>query len=205
MRKLSQLCNHKTRTLFGQTIQQSWASIWVIEEMLRMYKPDRIVELGTGRGVLSLHFIAYCWFTDAKFMTIDIHRRSINGPVDEYVKNNPQLDFVRADICAEDTRDKVAEFLNVAERPFILVDGKDPKSNDVNFYAPVLKAGTVMFAHDCVIEETLSKVSKEASGKPKWCFEEDKINWDHVERHEPYYSHGRDFDTRMLALIRSGK
>ena len=164
--------------------------------MLRTYKPDKVVELGTGNGILSLHFMTYCWFSGAEFLTIDVKELAIKELMEKHIKESPQCTFLKANIYDDSTMETVAEFLNAGERPFILVDGRDPKSDEVNLYAPLLKIGTVIFAHDCAIEGSKSKTVK----KPKWCFEEKEIEWDYVERYEPFYSLGRDFDTRMLAM-----
>jgi cephalosporin hydroxylase len=169
--------------------------MWVFNSRLQLYKPDRIVELGTGHGTLSMFFISYCLITDSKFKTVDRSDSHVKRIIEERVDHDDQFEFMKADIYDEETINKIAEFLNGGERPFILVDGKNPKSHEVNVYAPHLKEGTVIFAHDCAIEGSGS-----SKKKPHWCFEEDLIDWGQVERCEPYYSSGRDLDTRTLAM-----
>ncbi len=193
MKYLKQMLAHnKKRSLFGNYVQQSWASLWVIEQMLSAHKPDRIAELGSGNGLLSTYLWAYTQMEMPShmikpgFMTID---------VDLSKSKSTLYPAKKADIYAKETVQKILNFLGNGTRPFLLVDGLDPKSAEVNLYAPDLKSGTVIFAHDCILEGSTGAVKK-------WLFPESQIDWKHVRRLEPYYSMGVELDTRMLALER---
>ena len=187
MSAISEILKHnKARSLFGRKLQQSWGSMWILEKMLSNYKPDKIVELGTGSGTLMVYFSAYVLLNDIQdgYITIDIKEPEIKV---EGAK------FQKMDIYDKNTVSTLSDFLNTAERPFILVDGKDPKSTEVNLYAPSLKKGTVMFAHDAIIRPDKSF---------KWGFTEDKIDWNIVERYEPYYGWAKELDARMLCVVK---
>ena len=43
-------------TFGGIPMGQTWSALYVLEKVLREYKPDLIIELGTAYGPLSLFF-----------------------------------------------------------------------------------------------------------------------------------------------------
>lgn len=183
MAKRFQDHSRKGRSLFGHRVCQTWSSIWVLDKLLSKYKPTRIAELGTGNGVLSTYFMTYCRLAEAEFLTIDLRKSTLLSE---------EIRFLQVNIVADETIKTVTEFLNSTEKPFLLVDGNNPKSSDLNLYAPHLKAGTVIFAHDYHFPSS-------EKPKPMWCFTEDMVDWSLVRRLEPYYSWGEEMDTRMLA------
>jgi len=181
----------ENRYLFGYRIQQNAPSMWILECMLSAHRPDVIVELGTGFGMLATYFSVYGMLSDfdVNVISIDLTMPKLKDRIEAINQNKTR--FLQMDIYDPKTVDFVAEKINSAKRPFILVDGVDPKSKEVNLYAPKLKEGVVMFAHDA---------SLNGAKKVRWGFSEDKINWDYVEKNEPYYSWSVEGDTRMLCL-----
>ena len=212
MTAIRQLLKHgRGRTLFGQRIEQTWSSLWVIERLLADYEPDRIVELGTGGGMLARYLKQYVELSNnvnpAKLLTIDLDTSKAQVSPIKADKNDLRVDIWQVDIHEPKTLKAVARFMRECgrifqcdppcsdpiERPFLIVDGADPKSFEVNLYAPHMPAGCPIFAHDCQLDGVTSK-------KPGWCFVESQIDWQHVERFEPYYSMSVEMDTRMLCL-----
>ena len=187
MKYLQRMLSHKNdkRTLFGHPMGQSWASIWVIEQLLSQYKPDEVMELGTGGGLLSMYLWAYSKLNNANFQTHDvvIDKSTIHYDIKSEI----------TDIYSSLSIIATTVLFNVCKRPFLIIDAGDPKSKAVNLYAPKLKSGTVIFAHDCALKGNTGDVGL-------WMFPEDDIDWTYVRRLEPYYSMGVELDTRMLAL-----
>lgn len=181
----------KKRSLFGQYMQQTWPSIWLMERMLFEFKPDRIVELGSGNGVLSGYFAMYVMMSkNTSFMTIDLDT-SKSAIAHLNIQN---VNLLQGDIHSQNIINHVANFINGGNKSFLLVDGMDPKSDEVNMYAPHTKTGTIIFSHDAILTNSKSN--------HKWGYTEDKINWTQVDRLEPYYTWAVDMDTRMLPMVK---
>jgi len=181
----------KARYLFGYRIQQNPTSIWVLDYVLSSYRPDLIVELGTGFGVLTTYFSVYGMISkfDVEVISLDLAASPIKDNIEAINKGKTQL--LQMDIYDPKTVKFITDKINKAERPFLLVDGKDPKSKEVNLYAEGLKEGVIVFAHDA---------SLEGNRRVPWGFKESKIDWELVERCEPFYSWSVEGDTRMLCM-----
>jgi len=181
----------KERYLFGYRVQQNHTSMWVLDCVLSSYRPDLIVELGTGFGVLTTYFSVYGMISnfDVEVISLDLAPSPIKDNIEAINKGKTQL--LQMDIYDPKTVKFITDKINKAERPFLLVDGKDPKSKEVNLYAKDLKEGVIILAHDA---------SLEGNKRVPWGFKEDKINWDIVEKHEPFYSWSVEGDTRMLCM-----
>lgn len=175
---LKRFFSHHKRHLFGCKLAQSGSALYVLEEILYIYHPDLIIELGSGNGILSKYFETYCILNGAEFTTCDIKKPDV-----------PLCNFEMVDAYNEQTIKLYSERLNNAKKSFLFVDALDFKSTLVNMYTPFLKPNVIIAAHD--IAFNLEK-------KPSWCFTEDQINWNYVERYEPYYSMSRELDTRTL-------
>lgn len=180
------------RYLFGYRVQQNATSMWVFNAMLASYRPDLIVELGTGFGVLTTYFAVYGMFSnfDVEIISLDLTPSPIKDKIEAINENKTQL--LQKNIYDPETVSYIQNKLNNAQRPFILVDGKDPKSKEVNLYSKGLKEGVVMFAHDACLN---------GNKKIAWGFKEDKIDWNLVDRHEPFYTWAVEGDARLLCMI----
>ncbi len=182
----------KNRYLFGYGIQQNMPSIWVLDHLLSSYRPTLIVELGTGMGTLCTYFSVYGMFSDfeVEVISLDLIKPVMHEEICNI--NSPMTTILDWDIYEKDTIDCLTKKINEAERPFLLSDGKDPKSDEVNAYSKNLKSEVPIFAHDAILD-----------GKPKfsWGYTEDKIDWNYVKRYEPYYSWSKEGDTRMMCMI----
>lgn len=179
------LGHDKGRTLFGQPVQQSWGSLFVIEQMLVTYRPDCIIELGTGNGNLTQYFCIYAEGTQKRVYSVDMA-----DPL-------PLGEWRCLDYCFNtDLRNVVPEWMEIANRaetPYVLCDAWDPKSDQVNLIAPLLKHGALISAHDYWTPKYNTK-------KPKWCFEDKDINWDLVRPQTELCEMDIRYNGRMLWL-----
>jgi len=186
----------KSRYMFGYRIQQNWPSMWVLEHMLSSHRPDLIVELGTGMGLLSTYFSVYGMLSehDVEIISLDLVMPKLKDKIEAINDGNTKI--LDMDIYDPKTVKYITDKINNAERPFILVDGKDPKSDEVNLYAKGLKEGVIVFAHDAILE---------GGSNIRWGYKEDRINWEILERCEPYYTWSVEGDTRMMCMRTVGK
>lgn len=115
-------------------IQQTWTALFMLEKILIRYKPDEIIELGTGYGALtkflSMFAFVHTFDIQAKFRLIP--RNAV---------------FQQADVFNKATINLIKSLINLYGRTFLLCDdGNKPK--EFNTYAPLLKKGDLIFAHD---------------------------------------------------------
>lgn len=193
MRKLDLKTHGRSRTLFGKRLQQSWPSLFVMEKILANEKPDSIIELGGGTGVLAFYFTAYAMLADhpVGFNTVDL---DVKEPARRAVTLHENAYSMRANVQSDKVVDHVAAVANSADRPLVLVDAADPKCADANLYGDVLEKGTMVLVHDVVLG------SDEGW---KWMCAEGDVDFTMYERFEPYYSTAAKWDARLLCLKRT--
>lgn len=134
----------KDTTLLGQSVVHSWAELYFIEKVLRSYHFDSIIETGTYRGGLSLFFGLHAMRMGAKAVTFDI----LPEPTEAlYKKLKPllPLEFYQLD-CVSDEATKIIYRYTSLGRTLLYCDAM--KVGEFNLYAPILKVGDVIMAHD---------------------------------------------------------
>ena len=172
--------SHKGRTLFGMKLQFNMSALFVLEKFLNNKRPNCVIELGTGQGILSKYFDIYAKFNNSDFITFDIIEP----------KNNLDLNFVLGDVYNDnDIVDMVVEKLNNSECPMIFVDAFDPKSTLLNFYSKKLKSDTFILAHDFATAK---------SKNPKWCFNRQDVDFSKLEEIEPFTRMSSKYDARTF-------
>ena len=119
---------------------EAWA------EFLPKNNPDRVLELGTGYGGLTLLFAEWCWSRGVYMMTIDKNDR---------VRCKSQLTDLAVTIVTnsfEASHQRIKNFLAIGKKPLILCDGgcggTDGKEHQIHQMAPLLKPGWLFCAHD---------------------------------------------------------
>ena len=122
---LKQLTNIQGQTLFGIPVQQTWTALYMLEKLITNQKIEQIFELGTGDGALSLFF----GYRDERFWTYDI-------------KNNQ-------DVFSAKIINEIKFYLKVNwnSKSMVFCDNGD-KPREIRTYAPLLKPGDFILAHD---------------------------------------------------------
>ena len=172
--------SHKRRTLFGMKLQFNMSALFVLEKFLNHKRPNYIIELGTGQGVLSKYFDIYAKYNNSNFMTFDISRPNIEF----------DFNFILGDVYNdEDMVNMIVEKLNDSETPMLFVDAFDPKSTLLNFYSKKLKSDTFILAHDFATAK---------SKNPKWCFNRQDVDFSKLEEIEPFTRMSSKYDARTF-------
>lgn len=122
-------------TYGGAWIQQTWTGLFMLEVVLTKYKPGVIIELGTGYGSLSRFF---AMFAPVVTFDIDYIKR---------IKEYPNITYYDLDVFCKKAQKIITELIESKRRVFLFCDGGD-KGNEMNMYAPMLKKGDLLFAHD---------------------------------------------------------
>jgi hypothetical protein len=180
------------RYLFGQRIGQNYCSLFVMEQLLRRYKPDAIAELGTGRGTMAAYFSVYAVFSEHKVEVVTVDLNNTARKMRELtIVSGGRTRAACDNFHAPEQVSHLTGLLNRAERPFLLIDGADPKSAEANLYGARLKKDVPVFIHDANLP---------GCRHVAWGFNMRSIDWKLFEKFEPYYSWSIQADTRMLCV-----
>lgn len=133
------------RRLFDAQIQQAPEALLVFNEFFQREKFDRVIEIGTAWGGLSIFFALGCFMWEMDFYTFDIqdrHRERVG-----YLLRRLGSKYKRMNVF----RDKgIAEIKSLIEREgrvLLLCDGGD-KKKEIQIFSPFLKTNDVIMGHD---------------------------------------------------------
>jgi hypothetical protein len=118
---------------------QKWGTHHAFKELANK-DISRVVEIGTWKGGLSL-LLKLC-FPKSRIFTFDINQYAINPYVEELAKND--IKFFHKDVF--ESKDMINLIQNDG-RVLVLCDGGH-KMNELTFFAPMLKRGDLIGAHD---------------------------------------------------------
>lgn len=165
--------------ILGQRIQHSWAEAFFLDQILYAYRFDSLIELGTAAGGLSLMFGVHALRTGARAVTFDVRREPL---ADTYKVLKPllPLDFYQLDVLTPHPRALriIKRYINRG-RTLLYCDaggGRKDKPRQIRLYAPLLKPGDVIMAHDLGIEiqrKDVDDMVEECDLKP---FHQDEID-----------------------------
>lgn len=165
--------------ILGQRIMHSWAEIFFLDQILYRYRFDSLIELGTAAGGLSLLFGVHALRTGARAVTFDVRREPL---ADAYLKLKPllPLDFYQLDVLTPHPRAlRIIKRFIRRGRTLLYCDaggGRKDKPRQIRLYAPLLKSGDVIMAHDRgieIFEEDVADVVEQCGLKP---FHQDEID-----------------------------
>jgi len=138
------LKDRRGNTVLGQRIQHSYAEFAFIDQVLTEEKFMTLIEFGTARGGLSLIFGLHALRVGGHAYTFDV---SIEPCHNLYVKLKPliPLTFLRMDVLSDEAMKLIPKLVGRG-RTLIYCDAQ--KKKEFNLYAPLLKKGDVIMAHD---------------------------------------------------------
>ncbi len=129
-------------TFLGQTIAQSFTSLFVWEKLLYERDFSRIVELGTWEGNLSLFLYLHCLNGGADFYTFDIQDFKPSIVKDRL---NFSSHFERLDIW--ENIEKIKDIIQRDGRTILFCDDGS-KEEEFKTFAPLIKCGDIIGVHD---------------------------------------------------------
>ena len=131
------ITNTHNKTFAGIRVQQTWTALYCLENFLTAYKPDLIIELGTGCGGLSLFFSLH-----ALTYTFDTGNRAELRRLLPY-----DIRFIKGDVFDPMYFQEIKILCEEYEKVFLFCDGGN-KLEEFKMYAPVLHGGQVIGVHD---------------------------------------------------------
>jgi cephalosporin hydroxylase len=146
------------QTYCGVTMWTSWAGLFVIDRILDEHPVDKIIELGTMNGGLSMFLADQARWRGIPFMTFDV--RDARTKKEGY-------SFQQKDILYDpEAIIGLRMVLEGSDRVLLYCDNGN-KPREVAFYAPSLKPGSVLGVHDWPKEIDESHV-KGRLDPPQW-------------------------------------
>jgi len=138
------LKNRHGNRFLGQRIMHSYAEIAFIDQVLTEQTFKTLIEFGTAKGGLSLLLGLHALRVGGHVYTFDISGEPLHGL---YAKLKPliPLTFLRMDVLSDETM-KLIQNIVGRGRTLIYCDAR--KKKEFNLYAPLLKKGDVIMAHD---------------------------------------------------------
>jgi len=133
--------------LFQRKMQQTYDAINCFEKMFKFFKPKRIVEIGAGKGGLSIFLGIHAALMDAKAISID--REDYMNTEDIFRKLSLPTQFLISDYKL--IFDECVSFAHEDSPALILCDNGS-KEEELALFAPHLRPGDVMMGHDYKIE-----------------------------------------------------
>jgi hypothetical protein len=136
-------------TFFGLQMMQNRHAVLAVDRLLRLLddegrRPARIVELGTGCGGLSVLFQMYAAAGGGAFVTYD---RAVHATEARRLFARLGVDARQRDFDAPFTTAEIARLIQEPGVTLLVCDGPD-KVAEVTRFAPYLKTGDLVMAHD---------------------------------------------------------
>lgn len=123
----------------GMKMNQASGTMKVFKSFLKNEKFDTLIELGTGRGTLTL-FLSD--ITRSKIYTFNKGDVILADSLTDV-----GVSVVKADVFSDSTIDQIKELISAPGRVLMLCDNGD-KVREFNTFSQFLKQGDVIMAHD---------------------------------------------------------
>lgn len=134
----------------GISTSMTWLDIGALLTLITLSKAQRVLEIGVEHGGCSVLLATYCRYAARKieYRGIDICLNALSSTITE----DDPIDLLERDAWASKTITEMRAWLAASPGPrLIFCDGGD-KPRDLHAYAPLLKAGDVIVAHDYMNE-----------------------------------------------------
>ncbi len=133
------------RRLFDAQIQQAPEALLVFNEFFQREKFDRIIEIGTAWGGLSIFLALGCFMWEMDFYTFDIqnrHQVKVGHLLHRLGSRYKRLNVFKDKGIAE-----IRSLIELEGRVLLLCDGGN-KKKEIQTFSPFLKINDVIMGHD---------------------------------------------------------
>ena len=155
---MSESLYRKKRNVFlGRANWHSMAEIYLMDRLLHRNKFDRIIELGTMTGGMTLIFGIHALRMGADVMTFDLRPEPRDAVWGAFVEAFP-VKHHEMDVFEWDTEELIKTYLKVGRVLLYCDNGK--KIDEFNTYAQYLKPGDVIMTHDRPSEIKFSDIEE---------------------------------------------
>jgi cephalosporin hydroxylase len=119
-------------------------SIWTLERVLTETQPKRIIELGTGSGLLTIYLAMWARLNQARVITYD-HQLIEEGVL--HVLRDLSVTVRTADILSGESDGEIRKSLHSDNRVLLYCDN-GRKMQELATFAPLLKRNDILGCHD---------------------------------------------------------
>lgn len=148
--------SHLNHSFLGGGMSQSYTAVYFLEYYIRSKQFDYVVELGTGKGTLSLYLANLAACTDQfRFETYDhcwdeFYNRKENGVghwFTEIVKVKRNVQAYMTNIFSQDMINEIGGKIATFQKSLVLCDNGN-KPREVEIFSRYLKPEDRIMAHD---------------------------------------------------------
>ncbi len=133
----------------GVAIGQSWFELGALAWLCGRYEIESFVELGMLEGGLSSILLGRTMFTkDFRYLGIENEMRFLDLRVKAAGDWFERFDLLEADVFEDSTVYYVKFWLGLSEDPSLIYCDNGNKPKELEWYAPILRKGDVIAAHD---------------------------------------------------------
>lgn len=134
---------------FDVPIAQTWLQVAKICSFIDHRKIAMFVELGIWKGGFSALLMLRSYYVTAFcYVGVENNITSIDPRVLDYADTNPNFTIILDDIFSQETQDKIARHIGMAQGPaFVYCDGGN-KPLELKTYAPLIRTGDYIACHD---------------------------------------------------------
>lgn len=132
-------------TFLGQLMQHNYRLYFILDEVFKIHKFERIVEIGTGHGALTTYLALWGIKQGSKVLTLDFKPEAAS----EFLKKLGVI-TITGDEYSDDVRRLMIKFIG-DKKTFLICDG-GAKQDEFDYWAVRLPSGSVIAAHDLNVE-----------------------------------------------------
>lgn len=147
--------------IFGTDAQQQSGVPSFFNNLLERYNPARIIELGTGRGGLSVLLALWCYGRPKYLYTFEINYKGID------IRARDILTKLGAHMFKDSIFSVIpyiAKLIQQDDKVLLLCDNGN-KKKELETFAPLLKSGDIIMAHDYCTSMRVFKANKIYKGR----------------------------------------
>lgn len=132
-------------TPFGFPMSQNRMALPVWSYAMEKHPPKTIVEIGTNCGGFTCVLAMHAWRIGCHIHTFDV----MDAPTTDFrpFSNLLPITFYKMDCFSGVATDRIVQLMKQDGTAYLMCDGGN-KVKEFNFFAPLLKSGDVIAAHD---------------------------------------------------------
>lgn len=134
-------------SFMGFEMFQTYNDLQIWEMVFNQYKPQSVMELGTGYGGLTLFFALQCFQRGMDFVTYD-NVKSLDFSAKLPAALGIEKQFRHVNIIGETERIGVLKNVEDARRPLVIMVDNGDKPRDFKMVAPYTQPGDIIAVHD---------------------------------------------------------
>ena len=126
-------------------VWHSYVEMIFLDQILTRYHFDSVIEFGTGNGGITTLFAIHCLRMGASLDTFDIMGEPNRG-LYKKLRTLVPIRFHKTNVFNEETINTVSTLLRQGKALIYCDNGDKPR--EISTYAPLMKNGDVIMAHD---------------------------------------------------------